>query len=296
MSQIFEGDNEYNKYLLNLGELNVNTEYSKIGLVKKITTGINVNGKKYYKYTIVDRCGISVAGFFHNPNFEMVLEDEGKLFKIEFLFDRFNGNEIMSISSLTLFEQVMSVGEYFGNISNYDEEIKIFDEILNSSECLKKVAATIIPTELKKKSKEDCYGGKLGGYAKFINDGLKILNITTSELGSEEKETLTETWVLVNCFMSRHNSAETLGVEKAKGITEVCRSVEIICTGREIKNKEVVHTYLSIIGVEKPKTLIAKLVCETMNYMNNCQAKITFNNSLLKGSQREVDGEIYRKL
>ena len=124
--------------LLNIAELEKNTEYTKIGYCTKVDVGTTQDGKPFFRFNILDKGGHAIQGRIFNVE---DVESKGltannlknKVVKIRFSLSTFNSIESLTVYSIDpIPENALSREEFIGELPNVQEDVKYITSVANS--------------------------------------------------------------------------------------------------------------------------------------------------------------------
>lgn len=114
--------------LLNISELERNTEYTRIAYCSKVDIGTTIDSKTFFRFNIVDNSGHTIQARLFNvedvDNKGAVANNlKNKLVKIRFSVSSFNGSETLNIYSIDVVpENALSKEEFIGDIPGIKED------------------------------------------------------------------------------------------------------------------------------------------------------------------------------
>lgn len=124
--------------LLNIAELEKNTEYTRIGYCTKVDVGNTQDGKPFFRFNILDKGGHAIQGRIFNVEY---VEDKGmtannlknKVVKIRFELSTFGGMESLTIHAIDpIPENALSREEFIGELPGIKEDVKYITSISNN--------------------------------------------------------------------------------------------------------------------------------------------------------------------
>lgn len=278
---ITEGVGALTGLLLNIAELEKNTEYTKIGYCTKVDTGVTQEGKPFFKFNILDKAGHSIVGRMFNIE---DVESKGitannlksSVVKIRFSLSTFGGVNSLTIYSIDpVPETALSKEEFIGELQGVAEDVKyvtgistkvceeyvLIGSLISKYQLLQGINTVTMP---------DMMAERKGGAVKFSASLMKMVEATFNN-----RTDIMAIVLLSEIFMywkyaanyeenilSLGDNINTLLAKSDKYLDAVMKTAK----EKDIINeynicKEAKHLLKCYFGYDEPKTFIALTLC-----------------------------------
>ena len=292
---ITDGTDALSKHLLNIAELEKNTEYSKLAYCNKVDVGNTQDGKPFFKFQLFDKGGHPITGrLFNIENVEskgaIANNIAGKVVKITFMLSVFNSIESLTLKTIDpVPEHAMSCEEFIGELKNIDEYRNNIIETLNSCtlpyQSVKKLITQYSLLEgIETVTMPDMWAERKGGAIKFTS---MLLDMARAIFNKDEVDKALTIIILADIFMYwkyASNYEETvlsLGDNINAILAKSDKYIDGIYKASERNNnveeqnicKEVKHLLRCYFGFSKPESYMSMVIC---NLRETLISKIEF--------------------
>ena len=173
--------------LLNIAELDKNTEYTRIGYCTKVDIGTTQESKPFFKFNILDKGGHAIqARLFNVEDVErkgIVANNlKNQVVKIRFSLTNFSG-----VNSLTLYsidpipESALSREEFIGELPNIIDDVQFVKDIANGVCAKYPIIGSLITkynllSGIETVTMPDMWAERRGGAVKFTAKLLRVID------------------------------------------------------------------------------------------------------------------------
>ena len=134
---ITEGTEKVDKFLLNIAELEFNTEYTKLAYCSNVEGGTTTDDKPFFKFTLFDKGGHKIIGrIFNIENVDSkgVIANnlKGVVVKIRFTLSSFSGTNSLRIISIDpVPSSVCHKDSFIGALENTEADMEVMQKFVD---------------------------------------------------------------------------------------------------------------------------------------------------------------------
>ena len=252
------------KQYLNIGELQLDSRYSKLAYVQDVTDGISKMQQGFFTFILKDCKGDSIsARLFNVSNFFEVGQKarmlKGRLVKVEFYVQEFNGSLSLVLCSIDI------------------SDLENSDVIANAS--LTKFM-----------------GGKVGGFALFCNIVLEEVKLHSKFGLCDSTKLLDATDKLLPLLFKYYRLVEANPIIDAGTIIANSNAIMVMSV-LEDNSAIISDAYLSCCGLIKPQYQEGKIIYNIVRNTLEMLDIATLLKSMSRGATKELsNGEVLKKL
>lgn len=276
------------KQYLNIGELQLDSRYSKLAYVQDVTDGISKMQQGFFTFILKDCKGDSISARLFNVNnfFEVGQKArmlKGRLVKVEFYVQEFNGSLSLVLCSIDISDDEFNHKDFIGCIDNFDTICENIKHLENSD-----VIANASLTKF--------MGGKVGGFALFCNIVLEEVKLHSKFGLCDSTKLLDATDKLLPLLFKYYRLVEANPVIDAGTIIANSNAIMVMSV-LEDNSAIISDAYLSCCGLTKPQYQEGKIIYNIVRNTLEMLDITTLLKSMSRGATKELsNGEVLKKL
>lgn len=231
---------------------------SRIGYLADVKVKPNNNGQDYGVCKIKDVNGNFITGFFFDLDSEQkinLLALKRKAISMIFIGSHYNGKKTINLSSISHYTGEFPYNKFIGEVDNID---KIFNNVENIFKSKLKGDDIGLPQSYKCSSLSNIYGGKVGGYVKFLESMLyrlvSLVNVDSIDV-TRLIEILYKVQGVFYNYLNRVNTLEIIPMKE---------KMEFMLKAYNLEDNEACEVLGGLICDMEPETIYGILIYSEM--------------------------------
>lgn len=272
--------------LLNIAELEKNTEYTKIAYCSSVDVGDTTDGKKFFKFMFFDRGGHQIVGRIFN--IESVAEKgitannlKSSVVKIRFSLSTFGGTNSLTVHQIDpIPEKALSREEFIGEIPDIDSDVEFVNSVArevcsNYGTIGKLITKYHLLSGIHTVTMPNLWAERKGGAVKFSAMFIKMVRNAFSVDGEEKIKEIDAVLLLSEIFMYWKYAAnyEENILSLGDNINEILAKTDkylnaVMDMAKSLDSKveynickETKHLLKCYFGYDTPKTYVSMSLC-----------------------------------
>lgn len=306
---INEGTSTADRYLLNIAELEDNTEYTKLAYCSKVEGGTTSEDKPFFKFTLFDRGGHKIIGrIFNIENIEQKGVTANNLkstvVRINFTLNKFSGTNTLRIVSIDQVpSSVCSKEEFIGAFSDTKDDLDTMNKFVDLVVERYSIVGQLFTKNNLTKGIEhvgmpDVWAGRRGSAIKFSS---RFLTMCQTSMKSDEAVAVA---LLCEIFMYWKYAQDvyyeqnilSLGDSVNKVLAKSDKYIDAVMEAAKKSNSkeeqnictEVKHLLKCYFGYIEPETYISISLCKLRKTLLDIIELCDENDSMLDGTYKTI--------
>ena len=310
--KITEGFGQIEHLKLNIAELAVNTDYSKLAYCSKVEVMTREDGSPFFRFRLHDKGGHTITGrLFNVENVESKGITANNLsntvVKIMFTLSKFSGTDSLTIKTIDpVAESTLSREEFIGELEGVDDAMRVIRNVESSVVSSYEIVGQLftkysekLMSKIERVPIPELWAGRRGGAVLFSS---RLLSMCDAAFPASERNRVRAIVLLSEVFMywkyqcNYEENVLSLGDNINKILAQTDTYLDAVIKAASDKNrveesnicKETKHLIKCYFGYDTPRTYITRAIWCIRNSLTESIVLCDYDTSMLNGTKRTV--------